>query len=66
MPPAMNEETLDLTNRPLRVIIALLVRRKKEDEQTLTLKQQIEMLKSISALDLGRNGADTRKDEHAY
>jgi hypothetical protein len=41
----MDEETLDSTNRLLRVIIALLVRRK--DEQTLTLKQQIEMLNDL-------------------
>jgi hypothetical protein len=41
----MSEEALESTNRLLRVIIALLVRRKHE--QTLTLKQQIEMLNDL-------------------
>jgi hypothetical protein len=41
----MNKIELESTNRLLRVIVALLVRRK--DEQILTLRQQIEILNDL-------------------
>lgn len=41
----MNSETHETTNRLLRVIIALLLRR--EDENTLTLRQQIGTLHDL-------------------
>lgn len=41
----MNKSSLDSTNRLLRVIIALLLR--KKDEQILTLRQQIEILNDL-------------------
>jgi len=41
----MASNTLESTNRLLRVIVALLLRRR--DEQTLTLRQQIEALDDL-------------------
>lgn len=41
----MDKNTPESTNRLLRVIVALLLRRK--DEQTLTLRQQIEILSDL-------------------
>ena len=41
----MDKNTLESTNKLLRVIVALLLRRK--DEQTLTLRQQIEILNDL-------------------
>jgi hypothetical protein len=41
----MNKDTQESTNRLLRVIVALLLRRK--DEDTLTLRQQIEILNDL-------------------
>jgi DNA-binding transcriptional MerR regulator len=41
----MDSETLQSTNKLLRVIVALLLRRK--DEQVLTLKQQIQILDDL-------------------
>ncbi len=41
----MDKNTLESTNKLLRVIVALLLRRK--DEQTLTLRQQIEVLDDL-------------------
>lgn len=41
----MDENELQSTNKLLRVIVALLLRRK--DEKTLTLRQQIEILSDL-------------------
>jgi len=41
----MDKYTLESTNKLLRVIVALLLRRK--DEQSLTLRQQIEILDDL-------------------
>ncbi len=41
----MDNDTLESTNRLLRVIVALLLRRK--DEQTFTLREQIEILSDL-------------------
>ena len=41
----MDKDTRESTNKLLRVIIALLLRRK--DEDTLTLRQQIEILNDL-------------------
>ena len=41
----MEKDTLESTNRLLRVIIALLLKRK--DADTLTLRQQIEILNDL-------------------
>jgi len=41
----MDNNTLESTNKLLRVIVALLLRRK--DEQTLTLRQQIMILNDL-------------------
>ena len=41
----MDSNTLESTNRLLRVIVALLLRRR--DEQMLTLRQQIEVLDDL-------------------
>lgn len=41
----MDNKTLESTNRLLRVIVALLLRRK--DDRTLTLRQQIEVLNDL-------------------
>ena len=41
----MDKNTLESTNKLLRVIVALLLRRK--DEQILTLRQQIEILNDL-------------------
>ncbi len=41
----MEKYTLESTNKLLRVIVALLLRRR--EEQTLTLRQQIEILASL-------------------
>jgi hypothetical protein len=42
----MEDNKSESTNRLLRVIIALLLR--KKDEQVLTLRQQIEILKDLN------------------
>ena len=42
----MDKNELQSTNKLLRVIVALLLRRK--DEKTLTLRQQIEILSDLS------------------
>ncbi|MCX6789034.1 MAG: hypothetical protein NTZ42_00260 [Candidatus Gribaldobacteria bacterium] len=41
----MNKDTLESTNKLLRVIVALLLKRK--DADMLTLRQQIEILKDL-------------------
>jgi hypothetical protein len=41
----MDKNNLESTNKLLRVIVALLLR--KKDEQTLTLRQQIELLDGL-------------------
>jgi hypothetical protein len=62
----MEKNTSESTNRLLRLIIALLLRRK--DEEVLTLRQQIEILYNLSikpaeiAEILGRNVAYIRKE----
>lgn len=62
----MNNSTLESTNRLLRVIIALLLR--KKDERTLTLRQQIEILDDLGmkpaeiAEILGRNNMYINKE----
>lgn len=62
----MDKNTLESTNKLLRVIVALLLRRK--DEQTLTLRQQIEILSDLgirpaeSAEILGRTDTYINKE----
>jgi hypothetical protein len=46
MPNNINKNDSESTNKLLRVIVALLLRRK--DEQTLTLRQQIEILADLA------------------
>ena len=62
----MDSNTLESTNRLLRVIVALLLRRR--DEQMLTLRQQIEALDDLGlrpaemALILGRTNSYINKE----
>lgn len=62
----MDKNELQSTNKLLRVIVALLLRRR--DEQTLTLRQQIEILNDLSikpveiAEILGRNNTYINKE----
>lgn len=62
----MDKNELQSTNKLLRVIVALLLRRR--DEQTLTLRQQIEILNDLDikpieiAEILGRNNTYINKE----
>ncbi len=62
----MDKNELQSTNKLLRVIVALLLRRR--DEQTLTLRQQIEILNDLGikpieiAEILGRNNTYINKE----
>lgn len=62
----MDEVTLESTNQLLRVIVALLLRRK--NEQTLKLRQQIEILDDLGikpaeiAVILGRTNTYINKE----
>ena len=62
----MDKYTLESTNKLLRVIVALLLRRR--DEQTLNLRQQIEILNDLGikpveiAEILGRNNTYINKE----
>jgi hypothetical protein len=62
----MDKNGLQSTNKLLRVIVALLLRRR--DEQTLTLRQQIEILNDLGikpveiAEILGRNNTYINKE----
>ncbi len=62
----MDNKNLESTNKLLRVIVSLLLRRK--DEQVLTLRQQIEVLNDLGikpneiAEILGRNNTYVNKE----